>query len=62
MQSIDAVLDVANLTKNFCYLVIDLQPTVKTLPDGRNAHILLAPCDWWITRVSQIFPCISAFR
>ena len=62
MQSIDAVLnDIASLTKNFCYLVIDLQPAVKILPDGRNAHILLAPCEWWITRVSQIFPCISAF-
>ena len=62
MQSIDAVLkDIDSLTKNFCYLVIDLQPAVKQLADGRNAHILLAPPEWWITRVSQIFPCISAF-
>ena len=44
MGSIDAVLkDIHRLTKNFCYLVIDLQPAVKTLKDGRNAHILLAP-------------------
>ena len=62
MSSIDAVLkDIHQLTKHFCYLVIDLQPAVKTLADGRNAHILLAPPEWWITRISQFFPCIAAF-
>lgn len=62
MDSIDAVLqDIKFLTKNFCYLVIDLQPAVKTLADGRNAHILLAPSDWWINKLGQQFPCISAF-
>ena len=62
MDSIDAVLrDIHTLTNNICYLVIDLQPAVKTLSDGRNAHILLAPSEWWITRVSQLFPCISSF-
>jgi len=62
MDSIDAVLrDIHALTRQFCYLVIDLQPAIKTLPDGRNAHILLAPADWWVTRVSQLFPCIAAF-
>ena len=62
MDSIEDVLkDIKSLTRNFCYLVIDLQPAVKTLADGRNAHILLAPPEWWITRVSQLFPCIAAF-
>ena len=62
MSSIDAVLrDIHQLTKHFCYLVIDLQPAVKTLADGRNAHILLAPSEWWITRISQLFPCIACF-
>lgn len=62
MRCIDAVLkDIHQLTKHFCYVVIDLQPAVKTLADGRNAHILLAPPEWWITRISQLFPCIAAF-
>lgn len=62
MDSIGPVLqDIKNLTKNFCYLVIDLQPAVKKLADGRNAHILLAPPDWWISRISQLFPCIASF-
>ncbi|MDA9638942.1 class I SAM-dependent methyltransferase [Synechococcus sp. AH-779-G23] len=62
ISSIDAVLqDIHKLTRNFCYLVVDLQPAVKKLADGRNAHILLAPPDWWVTKVSQIFPCIASF-
>ena len=62
MESIESVLkDIKSLTSKFCYLVIDLQPAVKRLADGRNAHILLAPCEWWITRVAQLFPCIASF-
>lgn len=62
MDSIDAVLrDIHSLTKGFCYLVIDLQPAVKKLADGRNAHILLAPPEWWIGRISQLFSCQASF-
>jgi hypothetical protein len=60
--SIDEVLrDISRLTREFCYLVIDLQPAVKSLPDGRNAHILLAPADWWLGRVAQLFACQTSF-
>ena len=56
MDTIDQVLkEILSLTKNFCYLVIDLQPAIKVLDDGRNAHILLAPSDWWVTKVAQLF-------
>jgi len=62
MTSIDAVLrDIKSLTRHFCYLVIDLQPAVKTLADGRNAHILLAPPEWWVSRIAQLFPCQASF-
>jgi hypothetical protein len=62
MDSIDAVLrDIKALTRHFCYLVIDLQPAVKTLADGRNAHILLAPPEWWVGRIAQLFPCQASF-
>ena len=62
MTSIDAVLkDINELTRNFCYLVIDLQPAVKKLADGRNAHILLAPPEWWVGRIAQVFNCQASF-
>lgn len=60
--SIDDVLkDIHKLTRRFCYLVIDLQPAVKKLEDGRNAHILLAPTDWWVGKVAQHFACQASF-
>ena len=62
ISSIDEVLkDIRSLTRRFCYLVIDLQPAVKKLNDGRNAHILLAPQDWWTGRIAQFFACQSSF-
>lgn len=53
--------DINRYTTNFCYLVIDLQPAVKKLDDGRNAHVLLAPAEWWNLKVSEVFSSIAAF-
>ena len=62
IQSIDAVLqEIRFLTGRFCYVVVDLQPAVKRLADGRNAHILLAPAEWWVSRFSQVFACMTSF-
>lgn len=62
IESIDAALkDIVSLTKGFCYVVVDLQPAVKRLSDGRNAHVLLAPPEWWVSRFSQLFACITSF-
>ncbi|MBM5785817.1 MAG: class I SAM-dependent methyltransferase [Cyanobacteria bacterium K_DeepCast_35m_m1_288] len=62
MESIDAVLkDIKSLTRGFCFLIIDLQPAAKKLADGRNAHILLAPPEWWVGRISQLFTCQASF-
>ena len=60
LHLIDSVIaDICSLTRHFCYIVVDLQPAVKYLPDGRNAHILLAPAEWWVSRFSQFFPCLT---
>lgn len=62
IYKIDTILrDIRDLTRLFCYISIDLQPAVKTLNDGRNAHVMLAPSEWWITRISQLFPCLVSF-
>ena len=62
LDTIDNVLnEIKSYTKYFCYLVIDLQPAVKTLSDGRNAHILLAPSTWWQNKISQLFTSYSTF-
>lgn len=62
MSSINNVVtDIGSMTHQFCYVVVDLQPAVKKLPDGRNAHILLAPVDWWVSRFSLEFACLTTF-
>ncbi|WP_136975365.1 methyltransferase domain-containing protein [Synechococcus sp. UW86] len=62
IDTIDTTLkDIQYLTNLICYVVVDLQPAVKQLSDGRNAHILLAPAEWWVSRFSQLFPCVAAF-
>ena len=62
IQYIDDVLrDIKALTTLFCYVTIDLQPAVKRLDDGRNAHVMLAPAEWWVTRFSQLFESMTTF-
>ena len=36
-------------------LVISLVPAKKTLPDGRNAHLILQTPDWWRDKLSSYF-------
>ena len=62
VNTINSVIeDISSMTRHFCYIVIDLQPAVKKLSNGRNAHILLAPVDWWVSRFSQTFACLTTF-
>ncbi len=60
-----SVSDVLNEMKELCnkviYLQIDLQPAVKRLSSGRNAHILLAPPDWWLSQVGSVYPLQGSF-
>ena len=55
-DKIDEVLDhIGHLTTRCCYLIIDLLPAVKTLPDGRNAHIMLETSGWWLNKLAKNF-------
>ena len=45
---IDEVLtELFEYSTNFLYLAIALDPAIEILPDGRNAHVLLKPEEWW---------------
>lgn len=51
---IDGVLDhIGQLTLKRAFLVISLVPAQKVLGDGRNAHILLKPVEWWMREVGR---------
>lgn len=48
-ECLDAVLDdLKRLTKNTIMLLIDTMEAKKHLPDGRNAHAIIKPAEWWI--------------
>ena len=51
---IDSVLEhIENISKKYVWLRIDTQPARKTLPDGRNAHLIIQGQDWWKQKVSR---------
>lgn len=57
---LDEVLaDLRNLTLKEALMVISLRPSSKTLPDGRNAHLLIKPPDWWTVRIANYFDTIA---
>lgn len=37
------------------YFVIHTGPASKTLPDGRNTHLIQQSADWWLNRLSPYF-------
>ena len=51
----DSIKDMSSLLNGFLFFAIDLLPAKKTLSDGRNAHIMLAPADWWSQQISAQF-------
>lgn len=53
---IDEVLDhVRALTKRVLFVAISLRPAKKTLPDGRNTHLIIQTAKWWLTKLLDRF-------
>jgi hypothetical protein len=55
-QSTLAVLDhIQSLTKKVVFFSISLGPALKTLSDGRNAHINLRTAEYWLAQIKLRF-------
>lgn len=51
-ECIDAVLDhIKSLTKRVVFFSISLTPAKKSLPDGRNTHLLVQTTRWWLDKL-----------
>lgn len=62
-EKIDNVLDhLGGLTKKVLFCTVALEPAMKTLPDGRNAHLLLKPAQWWFCEISNRLDIINYTR
>lgn len=47
--------DLARCTAKLGYFVINMGPAMKTLPDGRNTHLIQENEAWWKTALSNVF-------
>jgi len=53
---IDSVLDhLEELTESFLFATVHTKPAGKVLPDGRNAHLIQKPAEWWLPKFMERF-------
>ena len=53
-EYLDEVLaDIASYAKNLIFLAICCRPAKKSLPDGRNAHLIVKEPSWWLDKVRE---------
>jgi hypothetical protein len=53
---LDNVLDhLAELTEVVAFITVHTGPAMKTLDDGRNAHLTQQPIEWWLPKLWQRF-------
>jgi len=59
-EYIDNVLkDLQRVTKEYGLFQIATRPAVKKLKDGRNAHLIVKPAQWWIEKVNTLFEIVD---
>jgi len=43
------------LTEAVLFCTVCTAPAKKTLPDGRNAHLIVRPIEWWLPKIMERF-------
>jgi hypothetical protein len=51
----DVLADLQRVTKEVGIFSITCGPAMKVLPDGRNAHLIQEPPEWWVERLMANF-------
>jgi hypothetical protein len=55
-ECLESVLDhLEMLTEKVCFCTVHTGPAGKVLPDGRNAHLIQRPADWWLPKFMDRF-------
>ncbi|MEM8937362.1 MAG: methyltransferase domain-containing protein [Pseudomonadota bacterium] len=49
----DVLEHIGDLFTVAAYLVIHLGPALHRLPDGRNAHLIQKPAEWWVDALNN---------
>jgi hypothetical protein len=58
----NVLLDLKAITHKLGFFSVHVGPAVKTLPDGRNAHIIQQPAAWWLPRLCAHFDIVQLQR
>lgn len=53
--------DLKRLTLRVGLFTVSCVPAGKTLPDGRNAHLIQEPPEWWLPKITDRF-CLQTFQ
>lgn len=62
-ELLDNVLDdLKRVTTHYGFFTIHTGPAVKTLSDGRNAHLIQEPPEWWLPKIIERFELHSFNR
>jgi len=55
-EFLEGVLDhLKRLTEVVAFVTVHTGPAMKTLPDGRNAHLTQQPIQWWLEKLAKRF-------
>lgn len=55
-EKLDSVVgEVASISSGLAFISIHMGPADKTLPDGRNAHLIQKPSSWWLAKLIKHF-------
>ncbi len=49
------LLDLRDITRKLGFFTIHTSAAVKSLSDGRNAHLIQQPTSWWLPRLCEHF-------
>jgi len=55
----DVLDDLQRVTEMFGFFTVHTGPAVKTLSDGRNAHLIQEPANWWLPKFLQRFELLQ---
>ena len=62
-ECLDAGLDhISSKAKRAAFFIIATRPALKTLPDGRNAHLTVETGDWWLERLAKNFNMVKVLK
>lgn len=51
----NVIIELSRITTNLGFFSIHMGPAVKSLDDGRNAHLIQKPSSWWLKKLTDHF-------